>query len=253
MADTVLVTGASGTLGRRVKEKLEAAGFEVRAAGRRGPVPLDLVTGEGLGEAVRGASVIIHAATNPFDRSRRTDVEGTGRLLAAAREAGVRHLVYPGIVGSDRAQGFPYFRVKVAAEREVKAGGVPWTILRSTQFFELMPEQFFPLLARFGLQFVFRNYRLQPVEVSEIAEELVQLALGEPAGVAEDFGGPEPLTMEQMARSWSATAGRRRPIVPVPLPGAFGRQVRAGALLPAQARGRLTWGEWLRRQYPDRD
>ncbi|MDQ6722164.1 MAG: NAD(P)H-binding protein, partial [Candidatus Dormibacteraeota bacterium] len=124
MAETVLVTGASGTLGTKVVERLRARGYHVREAGRSGPVRLDLATGEGIPGAVAGASVIVHAATNPLKDSWKTDVEGTKALLDAARQASVRHIVYPGIVGTERVQGFPYYRVKLAAEAAVKACGV---------------------------------------------------------------------------------------------------------------------------------
>jgi uncharacterized protein YbjT (DUF2867 family) len=193
---------------------------------------------------------VVHAASDPLDRSGKTDVEGTRLLLQASKEAGVRHVIYPGIVGSDRAEGFPYYRIKLAAEAAVRSGGVPWTILRATQFFELMPEQFFPRLSRFGVQLVFRRFRLQPVEVDEVADELVQLAGREASAMAPEFGGPEVLTMEAMARTWIGAAGIRRPILAVPLPGPLGRQVRAGALLTERARGKVTWADWLRRRFP---
>ena len=101
----VLVTGGTGRLGSKVVERLGSAGIEARVlsrSGRYGTYRVDLLTGEGLDRAVRGADTIIHCASSPFRKARQIDVEGTARLLEAAAKAGVSHVVYISIVGIDR-------------------------------------------------------------------------------------------------------------------------------------------------------
>ena len=136
----VLVTGGTGRLGRHVVRLLRQSGHRARIFSRnpRGHVDAvrgDLKTGEGIERAVGGMDVIVHAASatgNPL-LGRSTDVGGTRRLLAAARVAGIRHVVFISIVGVDRV-AYPYYRTKLAAEKVVRDGGVPWSILRATQF-----------------------------------------------------------------------------------------------------------------------
>ena len=139
----VLVTGGTGRLGRRVVDLLRAEGIEPRAmsrSGRPGTIKGDLLTGEGIEAAVRGADTIIHAAQSPNRKSRRTAVGGTERLLELATGAGVSHFVYISVVGLERVS-LSYYREKLDAERLVERSPVPWTILRSTQFQEFLKRQ----------------------------------------------------------------------------------------------------------------
>jgi uncharacterized protein YbjT (DUF2867 family) len=134
----VLVTGGTGRLGRRVVDRLRAEGVEPRVMSRSGrpdTIKGDLLTGEGIEAAVRGADTIIHAAQSPTRKSRRTAVEGIERLLEIATRASVSHFVYISIVGLERVP-LSYYREKLDAERLVERSPVPWTILRSTQFHE---------------------------------------------------------------------------------------------------------------------
>ena len=147
------------------------------------------MTGEGLDEAVDGVEAVIHCASNPRD-ARRTDVEGTGRLLRAVERAGVSHFVYVSIVGVDR-NPFPYYRVKLDAEGVVERSAVPWTILRATQFHGFV----FGMLGALDRVPFFMpvpaGFLFQPVDAGEVASRLVELALSEPAGRVGDMGGPE--------------------------------------------------------------
>jgi uncharacterized protein YbjT (DUF2867 family) len=141
MNDTeILVTGGTGVLGSKVVERLRTAGLGPRIlshSGRPGTIQGDLLTGEGLEEAVRGVDTIVHCASSPFRKTHQTDVEGTGRLLQAASRAGVSHVVYISIVGIDRVQSYPYYRVKLETERLIEGSPIPHTILRATQFHDL--------------------------------------------------------------------------------------------------------------------
>ncbi|GAA2092044.1 NAD(P)H-binding protein [Streptomyces albiaxialis] len=248
---TVLVTGGTGTLGRHVVRGLLDAGQRVRVLSRRprrarddGPQEWatgDLLTGDGVTEAVAGADVIVHCATG------RKDVRATRHLLAACHHTrGNPHLVYVSIVGIDRVRFF-YYDAKLACERAVERSGLPWTVLRATQFHDLVARlttsQF-----RLPVTLVPSGARFQPVDAGEVAGRLVELALGEPAGRAEDMGGPLVHTSRELALMTLRAYGRRRSVVGVRLPGKAFRALRAGGnLVPDRAVGTVTYAEYLER------
>ena len=245
----VLVTGGTGVLGRRVVERLGSAGVGTRVLSHSripGTIPGDLLTGEGLEEAVRGIDTIVHCATSPFRKAHQVDVEGTGRLLEAAVRAGVSHLVYISIVGIDLAASYPYYRVKLDAERVVEGSPVPYTILRATQFYDLvlMALRF---LDRLPVMPVPKGFLGQPIDAGEVADRLVELALSGPAGRVPDIGGPEVSTLADAARVYLEIAGKRRRIFEVSVPGKTARAFREGALLcQGRARGEIRWEDFLR-------
>jgi len=243
-----LVTGGTGSLGRRVVDRLRGPGYEVRTLSRSargaGVVRGDLQTGEGLAQALEGVDVLIHCASSPR-KPRQTDVEGTGRLLEAASRAGVSHVIFVSIVGVDRNPHLPYYRAKLEAERIVERSPVPWTILRATQFHEFVLQQI-RLLERLPVMMAPRGFLLQPMDIGEVADRMAELALSEPAGRVPDIGGPEIRTLPDLARSYLEATGRRRRVVEVPVPGKTARALREGALLaPDQACGEIQWEEFL--------
>ncbi len=243
-----LVTGGTGTLGSRVVERLRSAGLEPRVlshSGRPGTIRGDLRTGEGLREAVRGADTIVHAASSPFRKMHQTDVEGTQRLLDAAHRAGVLHLVYISIVGIDRARSFPYYRVKLETEKVVEDSKLPHTILRATQFQDLVLLAI-RILARLPVVPVPRGLLVQPIDVGEVADRMVELALSGPGGRVPDIGGPKVRTVEDMVRAYLKVTERRKKTVPFPLPGETARAIRGGALTcPENRCGEIGWEEFL--------
>jgi uncharacterized protein YbjT (DUF2867 family) len=147
---------------------------------------------------------------------------------------------------------FGYFGFKLAAERVVAESGLPWTTLRATQFHDLsltVAEQLakLPVIPVPGVRF-------QPVDTDEVAARLVELALGAPAGLVPDMGGPQVSSMADLLRGYLRARGKRRLVVPVRLPGRAARAVRDGAnLAPGRAVGRRTWGEFLADQGRERD
>ncbi len=235
---TMLVTGGTGTLGSALVARLDQPRVLSRHAGP-GRVVGDLRTGEGLDDAVAGASVIVHCATAP-----RGDADATARLVTAARRAGAPHLVYISIVGVDRIP-LPYYREKLRAERIVEDSGLPATILRATQFHDLLATVF-AATARAGVLPVLAGTSFQPIAVDDVAARLADLVAGPPQGRAADLGGPEVRGMADLARTWRRATGRRRPVVPLRLPGAIARGYREGAhLAPEHAVGVGTFEQFL--------
>ncbi len=240
----VLVTGGTGTLGSKLVPILAARGHQVRVLSRRpgaGTHVGDLATGSGLAQAADGAELIVHAATDP--RLGRSDREQTRHLLAAA--AGCRHLLYISIVGVD-AIGIGPYRTKLACEEQVAASTVPSTTLRATQFHELIasvlravghsPVAVLPLRLPF-----------QSVAAAEVAARIADLVEGKPLGRAPDFGGPQVLTMREMAHVWRERYPRPRVLGSVRLPGRVYRAFAAGAhTSPQHADGRQTWAQFVR-------
>ena len=240
----VAVAGGTGAAGAYVVKALTEKGHEpVVMARSRG---IDLLTGKGLAEALAGADAVIDTAnvTTTSRRKARAFFETAGRnLLAAEREAGVRHHVTLSIVGMERVR-YGYYDGKLLQEQLVRDGGVPWTVLRATQFHEF-PGQ---LLARIpGPLAVMPQMRSQPVAVREVAEHLVELVAGPPLGMAPEMAGPQVEEMPDLARRLLRARGSSRRVWAPRMPGAAGRAMAEGALLPdgPGPRGTLTFDQWL--------
>lgn len=241
MTENILVTGGTGTLGRHVVDRLAGAGHPVRVLSRtRGPYLGDLSTGAGLQAALDGVQTVLHLAGDP--RRAASDVEGARRLVAAAPRGA--HLVFISIVGVDR-HPYSYYRAKFQAEGVVERSGLPYTVLRATQFHDLV---LFALRAsaRLPVLPVPAGTAFQPIDAGEVAGRLVELALGRPAGRVPDMGGPEILDTAELARTYLKAAGRRRAVLPVPLPGRVFAAFRRGVhLTPERREGRKTFEEFL--------
>lgn len=194
---TILVTGATGTLGRQVAERLRTEGADVRGVSRRSPShAVDLRDGKGLEAAVEGADVIVHCATTP----RGGDDRAAGFLINAAKRAGTPHLVHISIVGVDRLP-LGYYTVKHRVERMIEDSGLDATILRTTQFHDLA-LRILSGAARLPVLPVPAGVSLQPVDSGEVAGRLTALALAGPAGRVPDLGGPEVRTLTDLAGAY---------------------------------------------------
>ncbi|RFU84207.1 NAD-dependent epimerase/dehydratase family protein [Streptomyces triticagri] len=246
---TVLVTGGTGTLGRQVCERLRAGGHEVRALSRHAPdFPVDLLSGAGLDRAVTGAEAIVHCASA---QQAGADERAARNLIEAARRAGVGHLVYISIVGVDEVP-LGYYRTKRRVEQLVEESGIGWTVLRTTQFHELI-LQIATAVTRLPLAPFPSEVSSQPIAAAEVADRLAELALAGPAGRVPDMGGPEARTLRSLIGAYAAAAGRRRAFVPVRLPGRTFAAARAGRLLAQdRAVGRTTFEEFLAERMPVR-
>jgi uncharacterized protein YbjT (DUF2867 family) len=249
----VLVTGGTGQLGREVVPRLVSAGHDVRLLSRQDRPPRpdgveavrgDVLSGDGLDRAVSGVDVVIHCATSPFRRTTRTEVDGTRQLTVAASSARRPHVVYMSIVGVDR-HPLPYYKAKRAAEMVVEAAGLPYTILRATQFHSLL-DGLLTRLARLPVLPVPRGVRFQPVDAGEVAARLVALVGTGPSRQVADMGGPEVRGFDDLARAWLRARGRSRRVVGFPIAGRAARAFKEGVnLCPAQKDGTCTWEDWL--------
>src|SRR4051812_21682269 len=233
---TTLVTGATGTLGRPTVAQLREAGHAVRALSRHsgpGLVTGDLLTGEGIDAAVDGVSTVVHLATG----LRRRDVQIARTLVDAARRGGVEHLVLISIVGIDHIP-LGYYRDKVAIERLVGQSEVPHTILRATQFHDLV-DRLFHVQRRLPVVLA-PAFDVQPIAPGEVARRLVELASSAPAGRVPDIGGPEVRSLPELGRVWAAARGVRRRVVPLRFPGKVFAGYAAGHnLVPGPPYGRM--------------
>jgi uncharacterized protein YbjT (DUF2867 family) len=250
VATTVLVTGGTGHLGRHVVRQLIEAGRTVRVASRNKPpaekildhewATVDYRSRAGLDAALLGVEVVIHCASG----SPRGEAESIAALLSSGKRAAIKHLVYISIVGVDRLP-LGYYRAKFATEKALIASGIPWTILRTTQFHDLALTMV-RLGCRLPIGFVPRGVRLQPIAVGEVALRLVQIAMEPPAGRVTELGGPEIRTMCELATMYLTSAGRTRRVVRIPFPGRFARGLRKGyGMTPDHGDGLQTFAEFL--------
>ncbi|WP_020577225.1 SDR family oxidoreductase [Actinopolymorpha alba] len=247
----ILVTGGTGTLGRLVTPLLRDAGHPVRVLSRHGGQPgngvehvtADLSTGEGIERAVRGAEIILHLAGGA-----KGDTEASANLVRAARQAGVRHLVYISVIGADRVP-LGWFRSKLGAERAVTDSGLPWTTLRAAQFHDLAFKTA-QQMAKLPVIPIPGGLRFQPVDARDVADRLVALTLGKPAGLVPDLAGPTVYGMADLMRGYLEAQGKRRLMMPLRMPGKAGRAYRAGdnLTLHGDTTGTRTWEAFLAEQ-----
>lgn len=238
----IAIAGGTGAVGGHVVRSASEAGHEVVVLSRSSGV--DLESGAGLNLA--GVDVVIDVCgtqTTSAKRSRAFFERTTLSLLRAEREAGVVHHIALSIVG---AAGAPhgYYAGKALQERLVSSGGVPWTILRATQFFDFAHQ----VATRVGPLVLVPAMRSQPLAAEDVAARLVELAEAGPSGDARDLAGPAERRMVELTRAWWAKAGEQGRVVEFPLPGAFGRALRDGSILPGPSAqlATQTFEEWLR-------
>ena len=228
----VLVTGASGVLGRAVADITEEAGHEVLRGGRNGPVRFDARDPTTFSVAA-DCDVVIHCASD-IRHAKAVEVDLWPKLRAAAPHA---RLVYPSIVGCDRIK-FSYYRVKTAGEAALVAAGGDHAVLRITQFHEFADR-----LARLPIPMDFVGMKAQTIAAKDPARALVDVALSKVQGRAPDVGGPEVHAMADLIKQRLRADGRKRPVLRLPI-GTKG--FRAGHnLCPDQAVGTTTWAEHL--------
>lgn len=251
---TILLTGATGVLGRELQSRLLEAGHQVRAASRSPPtdgdmewVELDLTDGRGLRKAVTDVDIVVHAASDARGDSEAVDVHGTQRLLDAAADADVQNFVYVSIVGIDEIP-YTYYEHKLTAEHAIESSPVPSTIVRVTQFYPFV-AYLLGMVSRFPVWPLPTDFRIQPIETGEAAEAVSEHATMEAAGRVPDIGGPDVLSVRKLAEAYREECGLRRPIIQLPIPGDVASAFRTGkATCPERDVGTISWKEWLAAQ-----
>jgi uncharacterized protein YbjT (DUF2867 family) len=257
---TILVTGATGNLGREVVRQLRDREHRVRAYSRQSHPSVpdgvevsqgDIRVGSGLDEATREVDAIIHCATF-FEQGYATDLEGTRHLIEAARANGSPYLIYISIAGIDRSP-FSYFQAKLHVEHLVEQSGLPWSILRVTQFHPYIlslitsweDEKTSTITIPAGT-------RIQPIDTSEVAAALVMLAEQGASGHVPDLGGPEVLTFEEIVQTYQRVYHKHNVIRsegPEALPGEHYDAFRSDdKLVPDRAIARITWERFLQQR-----
>jgi uncharacterized protein YbjT (DUF2867 family) len=244
----IVVIGGTGLIGSKIVAILRQGGHEVVAAAPESGV--NTITGEGVKEAVAGVQVVIDLANSPSfeDKAVLEFFETSGRnLLAAEATAGVRHHVALSIVGTDRTPDNGYFRAKVAQEKLIEKSGVPYTIIRSTQFLEFL-RAIADSSAKGSIVRLSPGL-FQPIASDDVAAIVADVALAVPRSGIVEIAGPERAPFNEIVARYLKAVGDPRQVVSDPDARYFGGRVEERSLVPlGEARlGRIGLDEWLRR------
>jgi uncharacterized protein YbjT (DUF2867 family) len=245
----IVVIGGTGRIGTNVVHRLRAQGHDpVPAAPATG---VDTITGEGLADVMAGADVVVDVSNAPVwddDAVLQFFTTSSRNVLAAERAAGVGHHVAVSIVGCDLLPDSGYLRAKVAQEAEVKAGGVPYTILRATQFFEFL-AQIVETGAEDGAVRLSTGL-MQLVAADDVAANVADLATSPPANGRVELGGPEALSVDAWARRLFALTGDDRAVIGDPHARYYGTELHGGELTPGDGAriGTIDFETWFAAQ-----
>ena len=229
----IVVIGGSGLIGSKLVGKLRQIGHEVVAASPKSGV--NTLTGEGLAEALAGAEVVVDVANSPsFEAAAVLKFfETSGRnLLAAEKAAGVRHHIALSVVGTERLLESGYFPAKLAQEKLIRESGIPYTILRATQFFE-----FVDAIVQSGADgdvIRLSPALFQPIASEDVAAALADLAVGPPVNGMVEVAGPEPIPLDKIARQFLAAKGDKRPVIADVHARYFGAAIDDRSLTPGE-------------------
>lgn len=242
----IVVIGGSGLIGTNVVNRLRARGHDVVAASPASGV--NTITGEGLAEALSGAAVVVDVANSPSfaDAAVMEFFETAGRnLMAAEIAAGVKHHLALSVVGAERVPESGYLRAKLAQEKLIKESGVPYTILRSTQFFEFVKG----IIDAGADGDVVRlsPALLQPVASDDVAAALAELALGAPRNATIEVAGPEACPLDKVAMKFLAAKGDGRRVIADVHARYFGAELNDRSLTPSEGPrlGTIRFDDWL--------
>lgn len=243
----IVVLGGTGLIGSKVVRILQGQHHEVLAASAS---TINLLTGKGLSEALQGAQIVIDLTNSPSfeDTAVLNFFETAARnLFPAEAAAGIRHHIALSIVGADRMGNVGYMRAKVAQEKAIKASGIPYTIVRATQFFEFIGG-----LADAGTKdgtVHLSNVLMQPIAADDIAAAVAKIALDVPKNGYINVAGPEQRRQDELARELLKAKNDPRQVVTDPSLGYFGGQIPEDALVPGNdaVLGTLRFADWLAR------
>jgi uncharacterized protein YbjT (DUF2867 family) len=244
----IVVIGGTGLIGSKTVAILRQGGHEVVAASPKSGI--NAITGEGLKEAMAGAQVVIDLANSPSfeDKAVLEFFETSSRnLFAAEAAAGVRHHVALSIVGTDRTSDNGYFRAKVAQEKLIEASGIPYTIIRATQFLEFLGT--IAASSADGNMIRLSPGLFQPIAADDVAAIVADVALAAPRSGIVDIAGPERAPFNEIIARYLKAIGDPREVVSDPEARYWGGRVEERSLVPlGEARlGRIGFDEWIRR------
>jgi uncharacterized protein YbjT (DUF2867 family) len=243
----IVVIGGTGLIGSKTVPILRQGGHEVVAASPKTGV--NSITGEGLKEAMAGTQVVIDLANSPSfeDKAVLEFFETSGRNLLAAEAAGVRHHVALSIVGTDRTPDNGYFRAKVAQEKLIETSGIPYTIIRSTQFLDFLGR--IADSSADGNMVRLSPGLFQPIAADDVAAIVADVALAAPRNGIVEIAGPERAPFNEIVARYLKALGDPRTVVRDPEARYYGARVEEHSLVPlGEARlGRIGLDEWLRR------
>ena len=245
----IVVIGGTGLIGSKTVAILRQGGHEVMAASPQSGI--NTITGEGLKEALAGAQVVIDLANSPSFEDEAVleffKTSGSNLLAVEAAAGGIRHHVALSIVGADRSPDNGYFRAKVAQERLIETSGIPFTIIRSTQFLEFLGG----IAASSGDGNIVRLSPglFQPIAADDVAAIVADVALAAPRNGIIEIAGPERAPFNKIIARYLKAIGDPRKVVSDPEARYFGGRVEEYSLVPlGEARlGRISFDEWLRR------
>jgi uncharacterized protein YbjT (DUF2867 family) len=244
----IVVVGGTGLIGSKLVEKLREEGHAPLAASP--DTGVNTITGEGLAEALEGAEVVVDVANAPmWDDAAVLDffLTSSRNILAAEAAAGVGHHVALSVVGADRLPGSGYMRAKIAQEETVKAGPVPYTILRATQFFEFIGR--IADSSMNGETIRLAPVLVQPEAADDVAAALAEIALGEPVNLIVELAGPEQFRLDELARRVLRANNDPRRVTADVHARYFGAQLDERSLTPGDGAriGPTRFEEWLSR------
>lgn len=228
----VVIVGGTGLIGRKLGAILKSKGHEIVSAAPSTGV--DSVSGKGVAEAISGADVVVDVTNSPsFEEQAALEFfrRSTGNLLSAAKAAGVAHYIALSVVGADRIRDSAYLRAKRVQEELVEAGGVPYSILRATQFFE-----FLDAIAGEGAKgeaIYLSPAKFQPVAADDVAATLADIAMAAPKNGAVELAGPEASGLAEFIQSYLSSKGDSRRVIPDPGATYFGAVLDQDGLAPA--------------------
>ena len=243
----IVVVGGRGRIGARLITTLTRGGHDVVAASRRSGI--DVVTGEGLAEALRGASVVVDVSDSPsFEDAAVMNffTTATRNLLAGEAAAGVRHHMMLSIVGTDRLPDSSYFRAKFAQEKLIRDSSIPYTIVQATQFFEFLKT--IADAATHGNVVRVPPARIQPIAADDVARALAKFATGTPLNGTVEIGGPASFFMAALMRRVLGAQNDPREVIADLHARYFGAALSERSLVPGdQAElGEIRFDDWLR-------
>jgi len=242
----IVVIGGTGLIGSKVVEKLDAHGH--RAVPAAPGTGVNTLTGEGLAEVLTGADVLVDVSNSPSfadDDVMSFFTTSTSNLVAAATEAGVSHYVALSVVGSDRLPDSGYLRAKVAQERLIADSGIPFSIVRATQFFEFGAA--IADSATVDGRVHLPTAAFQPMAADDVATAVARQAGGAPAGGVVEVGGPEKVAMSDFVAAGLARVGDPREVVADQHARYFGTELEDDSLVPGPAAtlATTTYEQWV--------